>query len=401
MRRSFVPALLAASASLLAAGSAWAQFDAGTGTTSSFGPDDFFIRMQDIQGHTLSDFDVARWFNKARCDCSQQTWVYVALSQTGIAKLSSVSTQGTLEVWLGTSCNDINLRGGRCKRLSTTTVTAFLHESAGRLFIPTDARTMSAQPNLGGDPDAGFTNGFTNPNCTMIGEQYTQTVWVLLDTDSNGSPDVSSTQSVNIDLRPPPSPDSDKISVAAGNQALIVKWTGIDSATYPDLVGYQVMCRRGADLQVFTNDTFDPGFQTCTNPDPTKDVGTIDTSFDGGIESLNPLFACSPLLSPTTDSFRVKILQNDITYGVAVVSIDNSRNASTPDIFFGVPIKTKSFYDVYRNDDPDNPGAASGGLCTLGAGSKAGGAGAVGGAGAALALIAIVLVRRARGRRRR
>jgi hypothetical protein len=398
MRRSFVPALLAASASLLAAGSAWAQFDAGTGTTSSFAPEDFFIRMQDIQGHTLSDFDVARWFNKARCDCSQQAWVYVALSQTGIAKLSTVSTQGTLEVWLGTSCNDINLRGGRCKRLSTTTVTSFLHESAGRLFIATNAREMSTQVNLGGDPDASFNGTFTNPDCTMTGEKLTQTVWVLLDTDSNGSPDVSSTQSVNIDLRAPPAPDTDKIEVASGNQALIVKWAGIDSATYTDLVGYQVLCRRGADLQVFSNDTFNPGFQTCTNPDPTKDVATVDTSFDGGIESLNPLFACSPLLSPTTDSFRVKILQNDITYGVAVVAIDNSRNASTPDILFGVPVKTKSFYDVYRNDDPDNPGAASGGLCTLGAGS--GGARAVGGAGAALALIAIVLARRARRRRR-
>ena len=77
-------------------------------------------------------------------------------------------------------------------------------------------------------------------------------------------------------------------------------------------------------------------------------------------------------------------------------AIDNSGNASTPDIFYGVPLKTKSFYDVYRNDDPDHPGTASGGLCTLGAGSPSGGAGAIGGACGALALIAIALARRGR-----
>ena len=93
----------------------------------------------------------------------------------------------------------------------------------------------------------------------------------------------------------------------------------------------------------------------------------------------------------------MKILQNDIIYGVAVVAIDNSGNASTPDIFYGTPIKTKSFYDVYRNDDPGNPGTASGGLCTLSARGRRR-RGAVGAAlCAALALVAIVLARRGGG----
>jgi len=140
-----------------------------------------------------------------------------------------------------------------------------------------------------------------------------------------------------------------------------------------------------------------PGFLSCETPD--AGVGTIDPTFDGGVQSLNPLFACSPLLSATTSSYRIKILQNDIVYGAAVVAIDNSGNASTPDIFYGVPIKTKSFYDVYRNDDPDHPGGASGGLCTLGTGSTSGGA--IAGACGALALIAIVLARRGRGGRRK
>ncbi len=398
MRRPLRPAVLAAAVSLLAAGRASAQFDAGS-STSSFAPEDFFIRMQDIPGHTLSDFDVARYFNKARCDCRTPATIYVALSQSGLAKLSTASNQGSLEVWIGTACNDLTTRGTRCRQLDSTLMSVFLRDMAARLPVQTDVQMMSSQPNLGTDTTfdgAVSGTGFPNPNCTINGEQFTQTVWVLVDSNNDGTPDVAATQSVLIDLTPPPAPDPATVSVVGGNQALIVNWQRVDTGRYPDLVGYQILCNRGGDLQVFSDGTFHPGFLSCETPD--AGVGAIDPTFDGGVESLNPLFACSPLLSATTSSYRVKILQNDITYGAAVVAIDNSGNASTPDVFYGVPIKTKSFYDVYRNDDPDHPGSASGGLCTLGTGSTSGGA--IAGACGALALIAIVLARRGRGGRR-
>ncbi|HXU07026.1 MAG TPA: hypothetical protein VN903_39000, partial [Polyangia bacterium] len=349
MRPLLRPTLLVTlAASVLASGEAWAQFTDGGTTSNGFAPEDFFVRAQDIQGHTLSDFDVARYFNKARCDCSQNVFVYVALSQTGLAKQATLTTEGNIEVWLGTTCSDINLRGARCVPLAKTSVSAFLHDLAGRLYVPTDARNMASQPNLGTGFDGGAGGGFPNPDCTMTGEQASQTIWVLWDKDGDGAPETSATQTVDFDVRPPPAPSG--VSVEGGNQALIVHWTGINAASYPDLVGYQILCKRGADLQVFANSTFEPGFQTCTSPTPKPipDAGpiSIDPNFDGGVEALNPLFACSPLLSPTTSSFRVKILQNAITYGVAVVAIDKSGNASVPDVFYGAPILTKSFYDV-------------------------------------------------------
>jgi hypothetical protein len=99
-------------------------------------------------------------------------------------------------------------------------------------------------------------------------------------------------------------------------------------------------------------------------------------------------FACSPLLSRTTTSFRVKILQNGIPYGATVVAIDTSGNASPPDLFYTEPIKTKSFYDVYREPNP-NPGAATGGYCAVGpVGARGWAALPVGGALAAVAVLA-------------
>ena len=122
-----------------------------------------------------------------------------------------------------------------------------------------------------------------------------------------------------------------------------------------------------------------------------------------GVMDLNPNYACSPLLAASTRSFRVKILQNDITYGVAVVSVDQSTNASTPDIFYKVPNATKSFYDVYRNGhegamEPDGgiPGGAAGGFCAVAPESEESGRiTAYGGMGlAALGLIAFARRRR-------
>jgi hypothetical protein len=109
---------------------------------------------------------------------------------------------------------------------------------------------------------------------------------------------------------------------------------------------------------VFPNGSFEAGFQSCPA-----------TSSGGGIAGLDPNYVCSPLLATTTRSFRIKILQNDIFYGAAVVAVDKRGNASaidsSVDIVYEKPIRTKSFYDVYRDGDPDHPGGADGGFCAL------------------------------------
>ena len=59
----------------------------------------------------------------------------------------------------------------------------------------------------------------------------------------------------------------------------------------------------------------------------------------------------------------MEILQNDITYAAAVVAIDASGNPSEPLVHYGKPIKTLSFYDVYRDQTP--AGEATGGFCAI------------------------------------
>jgi len=371
--------LAAVAAPLVVAGTAAAQ-DAGT--IGAFTADDFFIGVQYPKDHNLSDFDVARFFNKANCDCDTEVTVYIALTDTGFAKkMTGVDNTGNIEYWIGTSCADPNLRAFRCVQLKSQTLQAFL--IAGRDSVPTTARVLSTY-TASGVIDGGVTGGtpfVPNPDCTLPIETFDQTIWVL--SNKNGTPTTLKTRDVHIDLTPPPAPDSNGITLESGNEALIISWPGVDSTITTDLQGYQVLCNRGGDLQVFNSGTFKAQFLSCDR-----------TSADGGVLGFQKDFVCSDFLGPPVRSARVKILQNDITYGVAVVAIDKSGNASIPDIFYGKPVKTKSFYDVYRNDDPAAPGAATGGLCTVSPGATA--PGILGGACAALAIVGLVLTRRRR-----
>jgi hypothetical protein len=257
----------------------------------------------------------------------------------------------------------------------------------GHDTIITDAQTMSAYVSSG-VPDAGV---FTpNTTCTSpIQNTYPQTIWALVSpTGQTGVYTPNVQRNVTIDMTPPPEPPN--VTVVGGNQGLTVSWTKLDTALYTDLLGYQILCNRAGSLQVFDTGTFTPGFLTCP--------ATIGPN---GVDSLDPTFICSPLLTTSASSYRVQILQNSITYGVTVVAVDNSGNASAPDVFYGTPIQTKSFYDVYRDGNTgssqDLPGGATGGFCALGPGAARSRFAPLGAAGA-LTLVGLVLARRRRRR---
>src|SRR5262249_46320152 len=208
--------------------------------------------------------------------------------------------------------------------------------------------------------------------------------WLLVDTNGDSVNDVSppATTAVQIDLTGPPTPDN--INVTSGNEAVNVSWDKLDTTVNTDLQGYQVLCQRGSGLQVFPTGTFSTPIKSC---EKTRALG---------IDGLDPLFVCSPLLSRATASFRAKILQNGIPSGATVVAVDNSGNASIPEVHFAVPEKTDSFYDVYRMGDPTTAGQATGGFCTIAPGAATGPLAIA--SGGALALATVLALRRRRRR---
>ena len=378
-----------------------------TTTTTSLADGDIFIGVQQTEGANLSAFDLARFFNKANCDCSTQVFLYYTLTNTGFAKRASVPT-GTVSFWIGTGCDNILTQATNCQFLGSDQIATFMN--LGRETIPTTARAMSANTTLATEVvDGGIvTSGTTganvpNADCTSPTNGFNQTVWAVFDYGSDGTFDYSATQAVFVDLTPPPAPTG--ITVKPGNEAVTVSWTGVDYTLNMDLQGYQIFCQRADGLQVFANNTFGAVAQVCS-----QTAGT-------GVLGLDPLFACSPLLNRTADSYRVKILQNGIEYAATVVAIDVSGNASTPTLngcqtvnpndpncSWQVPVKTDSFFDVYRDGNQTNggagqvamPGKATGGFCAV-----AGDGRWTAGLGVGAAAFAMLATGLARARRRR
>ena len=379
----------------------------GTGTGGSggtaFAAGDFFtaIQQQSDPPVSLTTFELSRFFNKANCDCSTPVNVFLALLSSGIAKRQTAAiTTGTVSIVLGTGCSSIyglqtGQAAGACLQIASEPVLTFLNQAS--YTVATDARTLSTFFNsTGAIFDGGTTaNNGTASACTApTGQSFTQTINFNFDFGS-GSIDLSVPLMVVIDLVPPPAPTN--VTVQGGDEALVMKWTGVDQATTPDLLGYQILCSRADKYQVFNETSTDDGgastgafgaaFQTC----PKTRTGT-------GVEGLDPLFVCSGQLSAQATSDRVEILQNDITYAAAVVAIDASGNPSSPpEVLYGKPVKTLSFYDVYRDQTPQ--GQATGGFCAITTARPGAKTTAAGLSLFAVAAIGVVITRRRRRRR--
>jgi hypothetical protein len=393
------------------AGEARAQFTGSGGSTVTTGSggstgssvlqaSDFIVAVSESPPVVLSTFEESRFFNKARCDCSAPINIFISLLASGVAKRNQITQQnGNVQVILGPSCQQpLNQQIGNCLPVpkGTQQVVTFLNQ--GQFIIPTDARFLSSYLNGSSAIDGGVSVN----NCEVpasIG-QFTQTVNILFDFNGDGTVDLPLTLSLLIDLVPPPPPTGVKIQ--GGNEALAINWNAIDTSLVHDLQGYQILCSRADRYQVFNgmdNDAggtngapFGPAFQTC----PATLKASMAAGFTG-VEALDPAFVCSGLLTPQTTSTRVEILQNDITYAAAVVAVDNSGNPSEPLVNFGTPIKTLSFYDVYRNQTPQ--GQATGGFCALPT-DRPRLATTLGGLGlAALGALGLAIARRRRGPR--
>ncbi len=372
LRSQVVAASVVGLLALLSSSPAQAQLlgTGGTGTTTGtggstgsgvFSASDFFIGVQQVPGANLTIADAGRFFNKAHCDCTTPVQIFVALQPTSVSKrLMIPATNGSMAVVLGTNCNDILVSElGSCTGFPNGTgsehVTTFLNDTS--FTIKTDARFLSTDLNPTPGVDASAPSGCDS------NQVFPQTVTALFDFDGDGTFETSASTSLNIDLSPPPAPAG--VTIQGGDEALSINWQPIDTSVINDLLGYQILCSRADQYQVFkesgtdggANGPFNSGFLTCPQ--------TQAASGLTGVEGLDPTFVCSPLLSAESTSYRVKILQNDITYAAAVVAVDNSGNASAPIVGYGSPIKTLSFYEVYRNENPQDAGGASGGFCAL------------------------------------
>lgn len=386
VKRILLMAMLVAA--LLAPAAAHAQTGGTTGSNpASLAASDFFIGLQAQQGTNLTDLDLLTYFNQANCECERDTWVFVALNSTGAAKRNFI-TQGHVQVWIGSGCDTatLSIRQTTCDLMpgGDTQLTEFAAQ--GGLSLKTNVRFLT-QPHgtgiagtvgTGGVSGAGGSGGAggtvtSGDVCNQPTQAITPTIYVLVDLNMTGAVDIAASRQIPIDIVSPPVPGN--VSAVGGNQALVAHWTDVDpAADASGILGYQILCDRANEAHVFDK-AYKPSYETGATNCPDRIPG------GNSVDSLDPLFVCSDLLSPATTSARIKILENGIYYGLRVLAIDKHRNPAASDKVFGLPVPSVDFYNVYRNDNPSalgqttDPGHDSGGYCAAAPASAARGHG--------------------------
>lgn len=401
MSTSRLASFLLATAIVLCGPRALAQGTGGASGSTTFGASDFSIYLQDPpptgttgNGTNIADIDLAtstRGFNLARCQCQTPYNIRVILSDSGRAKKASITSSMFVKVAVGSLCDAspgyINNAG--CRQIGES---SYLMTTLGNfgINVPTTATEFVT---LGNDPAA----------CTTKDSTGSVTIYVLLYSSASGTvQDAAATRSVVIDVQPPATPTI--LEPQGGQEALNVRWSGLDQTAVNDLVGYQVFCIRGGQYQVFRNSggalsAFDElkylsprmlngGSCTRTARDPDSVVTRAD------VEALDPAIACSSNLSVNNSSYRIQGLENGVPYQVAVAAVDKYGNASPiVDRFAqGVPVETRDFWQGYRRASAGDDDAATGGFCALG--------GDLGGAGSAAVVAGVMLLIAGRRRRR-
>ena len=347
----------------------------GTATTGTLASTDFFIGVQAVEGSNLTNFQLLSFFDTANCLCNKDVFLYYTLTSSGIAKRASTPA-GTVSFWVGSSCGDPILQREQCQLIGSDQISTFMN--MGRETIKTTTQVISSNSTLNtGTVDGGILDG----RLRHVGQHGVRELGERLRPDRVGR--------VRLRLRRRARPRGftgrarRPLAAAGAHHINVGPATGrrrdLDARRRdltPDLLGYQILCQRAANLQVFADKTFASYVDTCP--------ATLTDGDD--LTSLNPKFVCSPLLTATASSYRVKILQNGIKYAATVVAIDTAGNASPatlvgPDYNGGsyeIPALTESFYDAYRDGNSTNggpgqqatPGLASGGFCAIGDGPR-------------------------------
>jgi hypothetical protein len=416
----------------------------GSSTATANGPvkSDFVMRLLRDKGNgnwvLFSDYELKRYFNRARCQCDTPVRLEVYFSTTGVAKKTVFgASKGDLTVLIGDSAclaaDPTTRSGAKCQPLP-----------GGQFKLSSFAKS-SARATF--DFPSSMLYGLMGKECTKEGTQY---IRMSIDADGNQTPDLGGDAAplltIAYDGAPPTPPNPEFISVMGGNEALEVNWSQTDGIA--DFGGYTVFCSRAENLQVFNpsyyseqyfsqttvcgketptaqasvtqlqDATATPGmiaFAT-TTPSGNSGTGGVAGSDDNGIDAgtsanvdpssmargpfaapnafsnLNKDFVCSDLLR-TQRSARITGLQNGIPYLVGVAAIDFSGNASPiTKVFLQTPVATRDFYNGYR----EAGGQAQGGFCAFGGRAGRGVTPVF-----ALATLALVIRGLARRRRRR
>jgi hypothetical protein len=354
--------LLFALSTLLPIPSVCADTSTGGTTSSALAESDFTITVQAKTASgswtELSTDDAKTFFDRARCECGTAVRFVV--------RVSSTSVETKISTLLASSDADGEAR-------------LYLAQSSGCTSDPTESSYGCVLLDQVDALDSLAKNGYwvttevkiadlfaSDGSCELLKTTY---VWLWIDTASDGTADLTGDSAPSLGLRLDgkglAAPTG--LSVEAGKEALILNWTSLDStsSSTSDLAGYLVFCANSDGSAVFStpSNTHFVSPATLVKASLCPDQDALDSaSFVSSLTNLSPAYLCSGLIAEGQTSYRLKGLQNDLSYTVILVAVDEDGNLGTPtDAVTGTPVLTVDFYNEYANEG----GAPVGGYCNL------------------------------------
>lgn len=289
-----------------------------------------------------NDVELTRFFNAANCECGTEFGVELLLNDA-----TQAPDGNPVEIWVGTNCDDIELRDMFCKQVATV---ADVRDLRNRVIERISVRDLAA-PKTGVCPD----------------EDLNKRVFAIIDTDGDGIPEYTDTLEIVIDTQPPPDPVD--INITSSEAGFKVDWDLGDSRI-DDFEFFQVLCFPDGDPTPVFDNPDDPKYQTpftvcgidsgggVPGSDAGLGDGGIGDAGDLGITDLDPRFICATQTFGA-GSMTVNGLENGVTYRAIWVAVDPSRNPTAVDLGTVEPEPLIDFWEDYKNSG----GTADGGYC--------------------------------------
>jgi len=367
----FVPVCAAVMIALgaLAAPEAHAQANIGTLPNGSTIQWQRLLIVEDGERKVPTTPDVLRqYLNRAHCVCSRED----AGDETTIQYELRLSGNENLDVpgqiWVGNNeCDDDVQRTMDCAEVGAIS-------DIDQLSTRVDTIELSLFETING-PDL-------DSECVEsdAGQAF---IWVLVDSDSNGSFDYFANQvlgntdmtpsndQIRYDTKPPPLPTNFRASAA--ENAIALSWTPVDTRQ-TDVLYFQALCAKAdgspADLESRPKPRYQTVQSLCGISNSDAEIEEVNLPTVGGtpatlidpLRQLDPAYLCAESADPAAAGMTIRGLENGKAYSVVLLSIDRAGNPSG--VFFTTTITPQPVVDFWE-DLHDRGSNVEGGFCLL------------------------------------
>lgn len=351
-------------AGVLAVGVPGARAELPNGAEFSF--ERLFITEDGVRQQPSTPDVLREYLNLAHCTCSQAGAGDETTFEYELKLTTDPLESDPAEVWVGSDCDDDVVRNTMCRKTDVT--------------IP-DIRVLATTPDTIELSLYDAINGFDNTSACRQAEG-TATVWVLVDTDGNGSYDHVATQALGqtmgtvgevsaFDTQPPPLPTEFTADSAEG--AISLGWT-VPTSRATDIFYYQALCA-GPDGLPALETPIEPRYQTvrtlCGLEQDLElvasDIASDDTTpvtLPTPLAQLDPAYVCGETTDPTASGLMIDGLEDGVPYTVVLLAIDRYGNATGT--YFTRTITPQPATDFWE-DLHDRGSDVEGGFCLVSA----------------------------------